>query len=63
MHFILAYLLAVVWDWKMYGIAIASGVHFFVRFLISFGFARWSGKFDEGYVPLFDPENFKNWKP
>jgi hypothetical protein len=48
--------------YQPFGIAIASCIHFVCRFIIIYGYVKLSGKFEEGYVSLFDSECFKNWK-
>ena len=60
-HFAVAYYLASYRQWDMLGIAIATNIHFICRFMITYGYVRFSGKFDEGYVGLTDPESFRNW--
>ena len=62
LHFVLAYYLGYYLKWDMIGISIASCIHFMCRFGIAYGYVKFSGKFDEGYVPLSDPDCFKNWK-
>ena len=60
-HFALAYILAIRYDYGMYGIAIASSIHFVMRFVIVISYIKFSGRFNEGYVPINYPECFKNW--
>ena len=60
-HIGLVYLLTQYLDWEMTGIAIASSIHFIARFAITAGYTKFSGRFVEGYVPLFHEDSFKNW--
>lgn len=52
-------------DLGMLGVSIATSLHFFMRFAVTIGYIRFSGKFDEPIynVPFNDPDNFKLWKP
>ena len=61
-HFGIAYLLAVYLKMNMMGIAIASCIHFFVRFLVNYVCIMRSPKLKESLVPLSDPENLHNLK-
>lgn len=46
----------------MLGISLASCFHFFCRFFTMCLFIKLSGRFDRCFVPIRDPENFKNLK-
>lgn len=45
-HVALAVTLAVIFDMGMLGVAIATSIQFIVRFLVTVGYVRFSGKFD-----------------
>ena len=59
-HWILAYYLAVDLDMKMLGVAIASSVQFFMRFLISFVFCFANPKLRRSMISLTNAESWKN---
>ena len=63
-HVLLAIQLAVKMEMGMTGIAIATSIHFVVRFIVTIGYIYLCGKFNdpEIQVPFTDPECFKNWK-
>jgi MATE family multidrug resistance protein len=62
-HFVVAYVLAVYYELDMLGIGISTSIHFFIRFLVSYGYVNWSGKFNQHKVPLSDPDCRRNIKP
>ena len=46
-HIGLALFLAVNLNWGIYGVAVASSIQFIVRFLVTYGYIRFSSKFKD----------------
>lgn len=47
----------------MIGVCIASCIHFFSRFLVLIVCGKFSKTTKNSFVPLSDPDNFKNIRP
>lgn len=52
-HWMIAYVLAVKYDMKMLGVALASSIHFIFRFLIIFAFAKADKDLKKSFLPIF----------
>ena len=59
-HWIVAYVLAVCFDMKMVGVAIASCVQFIFRFLIIFICAKLDKDLNKSFIPIFHEDSFKD---
>ena len=59
-HWIVAYVLAVYFDTKMVGVAIASCVQFIFRFLIIFACAKYDKDLSKSFIPIFHEDSFKD---
>eukprot|EP00347_Sterkiella_histriomuscorum_P010943 403374339 len=62
-HFFIAYFLAIYLKWEMTGIAIASCIHFVIRFLIYIVCISLSQKVRQSIVPIWDKEGRSNLYP
>ena len=63
-HISIVMTLTVNLGWGLLGVAIASSVQFFVRYLVTVGYIYVSGKFNDPatQVSFTDPDSMKNWK-
>ena len=59
-HWVVAWYLAVYLGWKMLGVAIASSLHFVVRFLVSYACVNLDSKLKAGLIPLSDENSWKD---
>ncbi len=64
-HFVLAPLFVLYFDWGIAGVAISSSFQFMIRFAVCMYYANYGKEFQnpEHKVPVlsYHPENFKNW--
>lgn len=61
-HFLVAKTLTSVYDLKFLGIAIASSLHFIVRFVVGVILVRFSKVFRKSIIPFFSSDSFKDMK-
>ena len=59
-HWVLCPVLAIKYDMKMTGVAIASSVHFVCRFLIILVCAKMDPHLNRSFIPIFHPDSFKD---
>ena len=58
-HWSTAYVLAVVFGWKMLGVAIASSLQFCVRFLVLYTLLKNTKEFKKCIIPFSDPRSWE----
>jgi Na+-driven multidrug efflux pump len=63
-HVALCMILTVNGGMGLLGVAIASSVQFAVRFIMTYGYVRLCGKFDDPaiQVPIFHVDSLRHWK-
>lgn len=63
-HICLSILLVQSWGMGILGVSIASSVQFMVRFLVTIGYIKFSGKFDDpsSQVGFFESDSMRHWK-
>jgi len=59
-HWILAYTLAVNYDMKILGVAIASSIHFLCRFLVILSCVHYDQDLRKGLIPIFHEDSWKS---
>jgi len=59
-HWIVAYILCCVFDYKMIGIAIATGSYYVARFLLRLIFSKCDKELSKNSVSFKDPRSWEN---
>ena len=59
LHFVLTYILCVIYDYKMLGVAFATFLHFVARSLVPIILVRSNSFFAESLIPLTDKDSLK----
>ena len=59
-HWILAYILAVKYDMKLIGVAIASSIHFLFRFIAVFICINYDKDLKKGLIPIFHENSWRS---
>ena len=61
-HWVMTFILCKQYDFKMYGIAISTGIHFFVRLIVPLILMKLNPFFDGRIIPLSDKDSWTGFR-